>query len=128
MNVEIRAKRVLSQLQNYQSAEDISAADKPAQSIYGNLIGRYRNSETDIDALWFFERAVIWEGCDAVTDIPYDEITRIELPFNKNSEWLIIFMQDGIKISLPVRGKRGNFFDSMEVLRFFDRVLANSRK
>jgi hypothetical protein len=125
MNVEIRAKRILSALPNYQSATDIASTPPAVPKAGGGLLGRYRNTETDVDALWFYETAVIWLSSDAVVEIPFKEIERVELPAEKESEGLILKMRGGRDIPLPVRGKRGRFFDSMEVLRFFDRVLAD---
>lgn len=127
MNVEIRAKRVLSVLPNYQPAPEVAVAGPAVSETCGRLLGRYRNTDTDVDALWFYETAVIWSASAGTIEIPFKEIDHVTLPAEKESEGLMLKMRDGRNISLPVRGKSGRFFDSMEMLRFFDRVLADLR-
>jgi hypothetical protein len=126
-NVEIRAKRILSALPSYQTAAEISEAAPAGSEAFGSLIGRYQNIETEVGTIWFFETAIVWATLSAVIYIPFKEVEHVGLSAEKESEELALKMRDGRDILLPVEGKRGRFFDSMEVLRFFDRVLADLR-
>ena len=127
MNVEIRAKRILSGLPNYQSAAGVSVEVPAVSKACGNFLGRYRNKDSDVDALWFYETAVIWTAPGEKIEIPFKEVDQVTLPAKKESQGLVLKMRDGRNILLPILGKRDHFFDSMEVLRFFDRVLKDLR-
>jgi hypothetical protein len=59
--------------------------------------------------------------------IRFADVSEVTLPSGKESEGLLLKMQDGKELRLPVEGQRGRFFDSMEMLRFLDRVLQDLR-
>lgn len=129
MNVEIRAKRILSELLNYQPAAEISAAAPAGYENVGNLIGLYRNTETEVDALWIFETAIIWSALGGtIVVVPFKEIDQVKLSAGKESNALVLKMRDGQDILLSVRGTHGRFFDSLAFLQFFDCVLADLRR
>ena len=129
MNVAIRAKRILSALPNYQEANDDKVC--PPKSFIESLgvpVGRYRNSDAKNDAVWIFENGVAWFDNDRQMTLRFEQVAEVTLPTGKESEGLMLRTEEGQKILLPVKGQRGRFFDSMEVLRFFDRVMQDRKK
>lgn len=128
LNVEVRARRTLAGLANYQPVSEVAEPIPEKSDELGAPIGRYRNTTSDIDALWIFDRGISWFSPQGVVDVPFDKIDRVDLPDIKASEGLAIILKDGQEIYLPVRGRHGRFVDSMEILRFIDRVLAELRE
>lgn len=125
MNTAIRAYRILSNLANYQK---VGPGDewpsKLANEHLGEAIGCYRNSpEHGSDLVGVFSNGVAWLDHDRKNELRFVEIAEVTLPSKKESEGLLLRTQDGRELFLPIRGRRGRFFDSLEVLRFFDRVI-----
>ncbi len=129
MDTSIRAKRILTQLGNYQAID--LAQDRPSSLSDVNLgtpIGRYRNSDVQNDVIWIFENGLAWFERDQVTSLRFDELAEVMLPDGKESERLQLKTKDGKPFQLPVRGHRGRFLDSLEMLRFLDRVMQDMQK
>jgi len=129
MNAAIRAHRILAALANYQKAEYANDwLAKLADDRLGKLIGCYRNPVPQVDVIGIFTNGLAWldNGGHEIT-IPFAEIIEVTLPAGKESEGLLLRTQDGRQLQLPIRGQRGRFFDSMEVLRFLDRVMGDLR-
>lgn len=128
MNTSIRARRILAALANYQHVEHVSDwPPEPFVARLGEPIGRYRNPGPAGDVVGIFADGVAWfeQGCSV--EIKFVDIAEVMLPSGKESEGLLLKMRDGKQLSLPIRGNRGRFFDSMEMLRFLDRVMQDLR-
>jgi hypothetical protein len=128
MNTVIRARRILAALANYQSVGQVT--DWPSESSnerLGEPIGRYRNPGPEGDVVGIFADGVAWfeRGCSV--ELRFADIVEVTLPSGKESEGLLLRMHDGRQLLLPVKGQRGRFFDSMEMLRFLDRVIQDLR-
>ena len=128
MNAAIRAHRILAALTNYQKAEQ--AYDWPVTlpaSHLGGPIGYYRNSGVDGEVIGIFANGLAWiEGAHSV-ELLFTDIAEVTLPSGKESEGLLLKMRNDGQLKLPVKGQRGKFFDSMEMLRFLDRVMQDLR-
>jgi hypothetical protein len=124
MNVAVRAHRILAALANYQKAEHVNdVLAKLADAHLGQLIGCYRNPAPQDEEVGIFSSGLAWFHNGHVVAIPFVEITEVTLPNGKESEGLLLTVQDGRQLQLPIRGQRGRFFDSLAVLRFLDRVM-----
>jgi hypothetical protein len=128
MNAAIRAHRILAALANYQKAEQTDSWPlKLAASQLGEPIGCYRNPGSDGEVIGIFANGLTWlEGTDAV-GLLFRDIAEVTLPSGKQSEGLLLKMRNGWQHQLPVKGQRGKFFDSMEMLRFLNRVMQDLR-
>jgi hypothetical protein len=124
MNTAIRAHRILGALENFQKAEHVdNRTTVLAGGGLGELIGYYRNPGMQAELIGVFSDGLAWfNGRDSIT-IRFADLTEVALPSGKESEGLQLKTRDGRQIQLPVRGQRGKFFDSMEMLRFLDRIM-----
>lgn len=123
MNVSIRAKRILSGIPAYEVRGTIK--DWPEEIAYfagGEPIGCYKNIDPRNEVIWIFEMGIGWNHQGANIFVPYEQIAEAALPDGKESEWILLRTKDGKQFQLPVYGRRGRFNDSMEILRFLDRV------
>lgn len=128
MDTAVRAHRTLAAMANYHNA---SPADDWLQELaYGRLgkaIGCYRNPGPEGEVIGFFADGLAWFEDGRSVAIRFADVSEVTLPSGKESEGLLLKMQDGKELRLPVKGQRGRFFDSMEMLRFLDRVLQDLR-
>lgn len=128
MDTAVRAHRILAAMGNYQKA---SQADdwlpKLADGRLGEPIGCYRNPGPEGEVIGIFADGLAWDEGGRLVKLRFTDLSQVTLPSGKESEGLLLKMQDGKELQLPVKGKRGRFFDSMEMLRFLDRVMQDLR-
>jgi len=124
MDTAIRAHRILGVMAHYQKARSTDDwLQKLANGRLGKSIGFYRNPGPEGEVIGIFADGLAWyEGGQSI-ELCFAEVSEVTLPREKESEGLLLNMQDGKQIWLPVKGQRGRFFDSMEMLRFLDRVM-----
>lgn len=124
MNTAIRAHRILAAMANYRMAAQTDAwLLKLSNGRLGEPIGYYRNPGLEAEMIGVFSDGLAWYENDRSVAFRFADVSEVVLPTGKESEGLLLKMQDGEQIHLPVRGQRGKFFDSMEMLRFLDRVI-----
>lgn len=124
MNISIRAHRILSAILNYKK---VDPKDKwpleLADGRLGEAIGCYRNSESEDDIIGIFSDGMAWRESGHLVELRFADLVQVDLPNGKESEGLLLVSRDGRQQQLPVKGRHGQFFDSMEMLRFVDRVM-----
>jgi hypothetical protein len=69
-----------------------------------------------------FVDGLAWFENSQVVSVRFDDIDDVALLNGKESKGLLLTLRDSKKRQLPVKGHRGRFFDSMEMLRFLARV------
>jgi len=128
MNTAVRAHRILGAMTHYQKASSTDDwLPKLANGQLGQPIGCYRNPGPEGEVIGIFADGLVWyEGGQSI-ELRFAEVSKVTLPSGKESEGLLLDMQDGKQLRLPVKGQRGHFFDSMEMLRFLDRVMQDLR-
>ena len=128
MNVAIRAHRILLALTNFRK-DDVEDSDRLKLSTeqLGTSVGYYQNPGLSGDTIGIFSGGLAWLESGRTASIRYSEIAEVTLTKGKESEGLVLKMHDGKHLLLPVRGQHGRFFDSLEMLRFLDRVLKDLR-
>lgn len=129
MDTAVRAHRILGAMANYQKAN--STDDSLLRLTNGRLgepIGCYRNPEPEDDVIGIFADGLAWHEGGHSVELRFSDVSKVTLISGKESEGLLLNMQDGKQLRLPVRGQRGRFFDSMEMLRFLDRVMEDLRE
>lgn len=124
MNTAIRAHRILAALTNYEKVD----RESDRLSMFGNaglgeLIGCYRNPGPQTEMVGVFDHGLVWTGSGGLITLRFSEIAEASLVSGKESEGLLLTTRDGQQIQLPIKGQRGRFYDSMEMLRFVDRVM-----
>jgi len=129
VDVSVRAHRILVALENYQKA--VGSNNLLLQfhdTRLGEPVGYYRNpGDQRGEVIGIFENGLGWiDGAHEIT-LLFSEIESVNLPNEKESLELVLNLQDGRQLRMPVNGQRGRFFDSLEVLRFLDRVLQDKR-
>ena len=113
---------------NYRKASPTD--DWPSELADGRLgeaIGCYRNPEPEGEVVGIFADGMAWLESGRSIKLRFVDLAHAELPSGKESEGLLLLLRDGQRQQLPVKGKSGRFFDSMEILRFVDRVLQDVR-
>lgn len=124
MNVGVRAHRILAAMANYQKASPTDDwPSKLADGRLGKAIGSYQNPEPEGEVIGIFADGMAWCKSGSLIEIRFADLAQVELPRGKESEGLLLLLRDGRQQQLPVKGQRGRFFDSMEMLRFVDRVM-----
>lgn len=109
---------------NYQKASPTDDwLSKLADGRLGEAIGSYRNPGPEGEVIGIFADGMAWRQSDRSIEIRFADLAQVELPSGKESEGLLLLLRDGRRQQLPVKGQRGRFFDSMEMLRFVDRVM-----
>lgn len=114
----------MAAMTNYQKASPTD--DWPSKFVDGRLgeaVGCYRNPGPDGEVIGIFAEGMAWRECGRSIEFRFADLTQAELPSGKESEGLLLLLRDGRQQQLPVTGQRGRFFDSMEMLRFVDRVM-----
>lgn len=129
MNTAIRAHRILSAMPNY---SQVSSTDAwPSILTNGKLglpIGSYQNPQPESDLIGIFENGIAWHDLDQLVIVQFSEIKRVEFSNEKESKELLLLLHDNKQELLPIRGTRGRFMDSTEVLRFIDRVMQDLKE
>ncbi len=64
------------------------------------------------------EDRMAWSESGRSIELRFADLAQVELPSGKESDGLLLLLRDGRQQQLPVKGQRGQFFDSMEMLRF----------
>ncbi len=124
MNTTVWAHRILNSIPSYKKFGDANDWPLKLSSQYlGDPIGRYRNSEFADDVIGIFTNGLVWFEGDNLVELRFSDISELMLVNGKESEGLLLKIRDGRQLQLPVNGQRGRFFDSMEMLRFLDRVI-----
>lgn len=133
MNVLSRAHRTLSALASFRGLSEnyelpVGMPQLP-KLLPGEVpIGIYLNDAATFTDLVFFSsegvcvfRSGHWE------QVKFSEITRTVAPDSKEKvAGFNLQLRNGESFWLPITGnKAGRFFDAFEVIRFFDRVLAD---
>lgn len=129
MDTSIRAFRILAKLTNYRLASPVDAhLVAHVNGHLGLLIGCYMNPNSVRCSIGIFVQGLaICDGA-SIVEIPFVDIAEVTLPSGKESDVLILQMRNRSQCLLPVKGRRGKFLDSMEVLRFLNRVLGDIRQ
>lgn len=129
MKTAIRAYRILNALANYHQAEHTDFGILAlAEGRLGDLLGCYRNPAPQEGTIGIFTDGLAWLEAGHPVAIRFSDIVEAELPSGKESQGLVLKLRAGDEVLMPVRGHRGQFYDSMEVLRFMYRVLEDLRK
>lgn len=124
MHTAVRAHRILTALTNYQEAGKVDDWPAELSGVHlGEPIGWYRNPGPQGDVIGIFADGLGWSQNGQAVDLVFADIVEVTLPSGKESEGLLLMVRDGRQLQLPVKGQRGQFFDSMEMLRFLDRVM-----
>jgi len=128
MNTAVRAHRILSAMANYQKASSTDDwLPRLADERLGEPIGCYRNPGPEGEVIGIFAAGLAWyEGARSIR-LRFTDVSEVTLPNGKESKGLLLNMQDGKQLRLPVKGQLGRFFDSMEILRFLNRVMQDLR-
>ena len=129
MNATILAHRILTAIPSYKKFGDTNDwLLKLSNQYLGEPIGCYRNSEFSDDVIGIYTNGLVWFEGDNLIELRFSDISELVLANGKESEGLLLTVQDGRQLELPVKGQRGRFFDSMEMLRFLHRVIQNLRR
>jgi hypothetical protein len=128
MSPSVRAHRILSPLACYQEGRADDWQSKVSEEGLGEPIGCYQNPGEENDVIGIFTDGVAWSDKGHTSKVRFANIAEVTLPGGKESEGLLLRAHDGTNFHLPVRGRRGRFYDSLELLRFFDRVIGDLRR
>lgn len=129
MNPYIRAHRILRETCNFISSTDGSAIPKEFSDVsLGAFIGIYQNGSDGIGDVAFFFDGLAWSEDSIMRKVRYDEMTRATVPHGKNDLCVSIQLIRGGEILIPVTGTNGKFFDTMQVIRFINRVVEDLDK
>ena len=128
MNATIRAKRILTALTTYQKVDAQNfEIPKWVGDGLGAAIGRYQNDPNQGEDIWIFADGLAWMENGHTHITKYTEISIAKLLTGKESKGFILETVEGHELWFPVTGFRGRFYDSMEMLRFIDRVTQDVR-
>jgi hypothetical protein len=129
MNPTARAHRILVPLKNYKKAEPTDDFFlRLSEARLGEPLGCYQNETTSIGNIGVFTEGLSWLDGDNLIVVRYENISEVTLPGDKSSRSLLLKKNDGHSIWLPITGGNEKFFDSLEMLRFLDRVTGEIRK
>jgi len=123
MNPRSRAHRILRHLPRYVAADNPLTPIAGRTEDLGKMIGVYQNPEPEGERIEIWDNGICWMKNGNLNIVMYDDLSSAIIPDEKNSEFLIIATKSDGKMLLPVRGVDGKFRDSLEMLRFFDRVI-----
>jgi hypothetical protein len=131
-----RAHRILKPLSGYHDLSEnriwpIGAYLCPTLNDGEYPLGLYVNDPINFhDTILFTNLSLYILQEKLWVQIAYAEIERVISPNSKSeTTGITIIRHDGREFFLPVRGVRaGRFFDAFEVLRFFDRIRADTNK
>lgn len=128
MKTATRAYRILRALSNYRSVEGKDRlGSAPNAGELGKVLGLYENPGCPKATITICDAGLFWTQHGRQVTVRYRDIVRVRLAGGKQSETLDLELGDGRRVELPVRGRQGRFYDSLEVLRFLDRVTQDVR-
>jgi len=124
-----RAYRILLPMKNWVDVRDIgSHFMKNEEFNMGDLIGLYKNTSCSDEDVGVFSNGLVWLVNKSIFRINYKDIHSSFLVNGKKSELILIKKINGDEFFLPIKGCRDKFFDSLEFIRFIDRVVGDLRK
>lgn len=128
METIVRVHRILKPLESFEILTSESEVASRKSNEFPRLpIGVYKNPGRDGVAVYIYDDGLSWVDAGNQYEIKYDEIASVELLDGKGSSHLVFELMNGNSAGMPILGSRENFHDSLEVLRFLDRVLADRR-
>lgn len=126
MNASIRAHRILRAMPNYRKASSVDGGLFDLEDVrLGDAVGYYQNPGDGEPIIGIFSGGIAWSDNGRSISLRFIDFYEVSLPDGKESKEIMLLMRDGMRYSLPIKGQRANFFDSLEMLRFIDRVLAD---
>lgn len=129
MDTAVRAHRILAAMANYQKADPTDDwLTKLTDGRLGEPIGCYRNPKPEGETIGIFANGLAWHEGSRSVELRFDDVVGVALSSGKESEGLLLKTRNGKQLQLPIKGQRGRFFDSMEMLRFLDRVMQDLRQ
>jgi hypothetical protein len=130
--VKSRIHRTLNDLPSFQAIDSNISLSTDIENLRlrenESILGIYKNESGTLD-----ETIVITElGLHIFMDsfwksIDFNEIERVEKIQSKEDDHLVLKLNGDKKFSLPVRGGKEQFRDSMTFLRFLNRVLEDRK-
>lgn len=124
MNVFSRAHRILTGIRSYTAQEKGGEIPGEFSEVHlGESLGYYEDRNSGFGKIVFFSEGMVWKFRSELINLRYSDVVRVSIPDGKESQGIIIEIRSGDKVTLPITGRNGKFFDSMEVLRFLDRVI-----
>lgn len=128
MNVRIRIKRILEPLRGFRYVKNETEAPVDLRSAnLGRVIGCYDNEEKESGDIWIYEDGLMWQMKNELHPVRFDEIAQVVVPNEKRSVHLHFVKGNGQVLIWPFDGNDGMHFDSLEMVRFLDRVMADIR-
>jgi hypothetical protein len=125
MNTLVRVKRILGPLKRFEyiTGDHVPALDISLEAL-GDVIGRYKNTSSGNGDIWIYANGLAWLVDVDAQLILFNEIEKVVIPNGKKDSVKIdLIKSDGQVLALPVDGNDGLRFDSLEMVRFLDRVL-----
>ena len=125
ITTELYAKKILKKrlmFFNYYNAED------KYDDRLGKYFGYYENNQNGDDCLYFYDLGICWKQNNKDIIIFYKNIKSHRLEDGKASLALLIDLDDGSTIRLPVKGKRDKFVESLQMHTFFGSILGRVYK
>jgi hypothetical protein len=130
VSVASRAKRILSPITSFRANSGDSLLPTYVQTKLckdETLVGVYFNhSSSSVESVAVTEKGICFEDKGNWVKVDYSEINSIVLPspvgLERSDALIGILKNDGIKISIPIRGGQDRFFDLYEFGRFLMRV------
>lgn len=105
MDTAVRVHRVFGAMANYQKANPTDGwSIRLADGLLGEPIGCYRNPEPEGDVICIFADGLAWHEGGRLVEVRFTDVSEVTLPSGKKSEGLLLKMQDGTQLRLPVRG------------------------
>ncbi len=90
------------------------------------VLGAYKNRPDRVTWLFFTTQGVRYQTGGKWPLVPYREIAAAPL-VSKDRRSVLVQLQDGRAIELPVEGGEGRLRDALEVMRFLNRVADDLR-
>lgn len=134
MNARIRAKRILEPLRGFRYIENENegpAGEGPAGACtrtLGGIIGCYDNVREENGRIWIYEDGLVWCTENERQSIHFDEIVQVFSRGEKRSVEIKLIKNNGQVLVWPFDGNDGTHFESLEMLRFLDRVMSDRRQ
>lgn len=133
MNPSVRAYRILNPLQSYEAYSSAGAEERfPVPKDGEEFLGIYRNDLNFPGSNVLFSSDGIYIGRERDGEVwefvSYSQIQSVDLPAGAKPTHLMLGLCDGRCVLMTIAGvTKGRFFDSLEVLRFLDRVVLDFR-
>ena len=128
METKVRVHRILKPLESFEIfTGEASEASKKSKIFLCLPIGVYKNPGPEGVAVFIYDDGLSWVEAGTQYEVKYDEISSVELLDGKGSSHIVFELVSGKHAEMPILGSRGNFHDSLEGLRFLDRVLADRK-